>query len=474
MTANDNDWLSGNIDKVSNRLIDDGMEFTMIKKFYSSYYPDEDEDESLNSTDLTVLPFEILLNTLQESPSYSVIFVVTNANATKPSNETKTSTDLILEEIQNKRTQVNFLIGTEAPFLDNDSLQEFRLIASISNGFVLGPEIFQFDKFTDAIYLRLTHQPQEILLFSLQDSKSDVSFCSHAEPFFTNALKDFKFSNCSSKERERKLGNPRRSTLTNLIEKSDDGLTIHQYKQALSKTCSFKKPIYSVWFDYKGFTGNDYDFDYGFTIEDVDSLDNTYRRPMSGMTNKIYVSLTDENFEHGVDHFKILFLNQTQFGENIAVEQIPETDLFVGSFDPPKKEYFYVEVTSYVNEETTVSRISSTAVNAAEGFGDDHGNQIFEHRPIFKRQPVSIESYDIYDYIDTVYFSICVLLGVLLLIVVFDLALNLFTPDPSTTSRCTCFLQLTCCTRPEQGKNPQQRSKNDKDCYRAVPTVDRV
>ncbi|XP_065209032.1 uncharacterized protein LOC135837617 isoform X2 [Planococcus citri] len=405
MTANDIDWLLGNIDTIINKLSNDWMNLVVCSTFYTSYHPNN--GEPLNSTSLrnnlkiTVqATLETLLQQLRVAPSYSVIFVITNA--TKPSNAAPI--DLILEEIQNKRIQ-----------------------------------------FTEAIYLRLTYQPQEIRTFSLQKINSDVSFCTHADPFLGSALNDLKWSNCSAKECERVPGNPWRSIMTNLIEKGDEVTNYESFEETLAKTCSFKKPVVSTWFHYIGFTRSDYDFDYGFTIEDVVSLDDTYRKPINGMRNKIYVSLTDKNFEHGVDHFKILFLNETQFGENIAVKQILGTDLFVGSFDPPKKEYFYVEVTSYVNNETTVSRISSTAVNAAEGFGDDHDNRIFEHRPIFKRQPVSSKSYDNYD---AYYFFI----GVLLVLLVF----------------------IKCRHWYKQGENPHQGLKVDKDRYRTVSTVNRV
>ncbi|XP_065209015.1 uncharacterized protein LOC135837609 isoform X2 [Planococcus citri] len=458
MTANDTDWLSRTIDKsITHMLAKDGRSFCMSRSWYTSHVSYDGEPRAnstslINNFKITVkTTLETLLEYLRDARSYSVIFVVTNA--TQPSNESPIIINDILEEIQNKRTQVNFLIGKEISISDTDSLQEYKLIASISNGFIKGQDIFQFDKFADAIYLRLTHQPQEIRTYSLQESNSDTSYCTHAEPFLTDALKNLKLSNCSAQECERKPGNPWRSIMKNLIEKGDDGLTKKLFEETLAKTCSFKKPAILEWFSNKGFTKSDYDFDYGFTIEDVVSLDDTYRRPMNGMTNKIYVSLTDKNFKHGVDHFKILFLNETQFGENIAVEQIPGTDLFVGSFDPPKKEYFYVEVTSYVNNETTVSRISSTAVNAAEGFGDDHGNRIFDHRPIFKsqrteQQPVSSNSYNY----DIYYFIIGALLGLLLLI------------------KCRKCFKL--------GKKPQQGNelKDDKhkDRYRTVSTVDRV
>ncbi|XP_065209033.1 uncharacterized protein LOC135837618 [Planococcus citri] len=427
MTANDTNWLSGNIDTIFKKLANDGMSFCMVKKIYSSYVS---YDYERNKLKITVKPtLETLLEQLQAFPSYSVIFVVTNA--TKPSNDTPI--DNILEEIQNKQTQVNFLIGTETPFSDNDSLQDYKLIASVSNGFVMGPEIFQFDKFADEIYLRLTRQPQVVRLFSILESYSDMKFCAETESFFTTALADLKYTDCGAEEYEKNPGKPRRSTITNVIEKDDGAETINE--ETLVKKCSLENPVDPTWVNYIGFTENDYDFDYGFTIvEDVVSLDDTYRRPMNGMTNKIYVSLTDKNFEHGVDHFKILLLNETQFGENIAVEQIQGTDLFVGSFDPPKNEYFYIEVTSYVNQQTTVSRISSTALSAAEGFGNDHDNRIFEHRPMFKRQTKSYDNIDIY------LFIIGVLLATLVIIKGFK------------------------CSKQDKNKKPQ---KVDKD-YRAV------
>ncbi|XP_065209022.1 uncharacterized protein LOC135837611 [Planococcus citri] len=350
---------------------------------------DNTSNSTISKNDFSIEDESTLKNLktqLELAPSYSVIYVVTNV--TTPSDNT--SMDDILEEIQIKRTQVNFLIGTELPSYDHgtDSLKKYALITSISNGYIMGPEpeSFQFNEshFTDSMYLRLTSLPLEVT-FPAVVRKDNKTYCADMNSLSNKDRIDDERSNLGLYETNADM--PRISQinwemavtpLTHTIENCDDFF----YKRI--NTLEFSDVAVT------GFTEKYFDYDYGFSTEEIRYLNETYKRPIhvnsSGKPNKLYVSFVDKNAEYKFHQFEILFVNGSSYGEKIPLQPIPGTNLSTGSFSPPIG-YFFIQVTINATDRV-VNRLSSTAMSAAEGFGEKHRNPIFEYKPIFRSQEV--------------------------------------------------------------------------------------
>ncbi|XP_065209013.1 uncharacterized protein LOC135837607 isoform X2 [Planococcus citri] len=322
-----------------------------------------------------------LLRELQRVPSYSVIYVITNE--TTPSD--KTRIDYILEKIQYKRTQVNFLIETQLPSYDHgtDPLKKYALITSISNGYIMGPKSFIFNEshFTDSMYLRLTSLPLEVT-FPAVVRKDNKTYCADMDLL---ADKDRIKKSLDLGLHGTNADMPRTSLikwkmavtpLTHTIKNCDNVF----YKKIDPRTLEFSERIVT------GFTRKYFDYDYGFSTEDIRYLNETYTRPIHGKPNKLYVSFVDKNVEYKFHHFEILFVNGSSYGEKILLQPKPETNLYSGSFLPPNG-YFYIQVTINATDRV-VNRLSSTAMSAAKGFGEEHLNPIFEYKPTFKSQEV--------------------------------------------------------------------------------------
>ncbi|XP_065208996.1 uncharacterized protein LOC135837597 isoform X2 [Planococcus citri] len=299
-----------------------------------------------------------------------------------PSN--KTLVDDILEEIQIKRTEVNFLIGSKCSLekdFNTDSLKKYALITSISNGYIMGQESFLFNesRFTDSVYLRLTSVPLEVT-FPAVVRKNNKTYCANIDSL---ADKDRIEENLQLGLYETNADMPRTSQikwemavtpLTHTIQNCDDLF----YKRI--NTLEFSDVV------AEGFTRKYFDYDYGFSTEEIRYINETYKRPIRGKPNQLYVSFVDENVEYEFEHFEILFVNGSSYGEKIYLQPKPETNLYTGSFLPPNG-YFYIRVTINAADRV-VNRLSSTAMSAAEGFGENHRNPIFEYKPIFKVEKV--------------------------------------------------------------------------------------
>ncbi|XP_065208989.1 uncharacterized protein LOC135837593 isoform X2 [Planococcus citri] len=389
-TAYDVDWLTGKVNDLSTMCSNsnEGLDYQFELSF-----PYKSSNFATSLTDSVIegkSTLKNLLTRLKQSPPYSIIYVMTNA--TTPSDETPV--DEILEEIQIKRTEVNFLIGTECSFkkdMNTDALKKYGSITYISNGYILGPESFQSDKFTESMYLRLTSVSLKVV-YPAVIHKDGQTYCA-----------------------EMNTGAAFKVMVDTKFDLYDYELIARNFDRDAVRICLLEwhmSVAYTIeWCDYfheksiplsmgnvvsKGLTGNQFEFDYGFSTKNVRSLNETYRRPINGKSNKIYVSAIDRSFHHEFVNFQMVFLNDKKFerdvkyGEEIPLQPLPGTDLFVGSFGcaPPASEYFFIKVKIHA-EQVEVSRISSTAMTVAEGFGDKHRNPRFERNPGFKTTPAT-------------------------------------------------------------------------------------
>ncbi|XP_065209026.1 uncharacterized protein LOC135837613 isoform X2 [Planococcus citri] len=208
-----------------------------------------------------------VLTQLQESPSYSVIYVITNV--TKPiSNDIQL--DSILEEIQIKRTQVNFLIETEF-CLQTDSLQEYGLISSASDGFAqMGPKLFKYHQFPVSIYMKLNSAPRKVCSLEIKTTDEDRTSCINMDSFFINAVvQKLIFGSLDSDEYEiHAVDHHRIETATGTSKICTD-----TYKKLNRAELQFVIAAYT----------GEHEFHYGFSTEDVvESLNETFKRPIKG------------------------------------------------------------------------------------------------------------------------------------------------------------------------------------------------
>ncbi|XP_065209005.1 hemicentin-1-like [Planococcus citri] len=323
-----------------------------------------------------------LLGNLEDYPPYTQIYVITFAPTTFSDEDL---IGKILEQIQIKRSQVNFFIRGEYPS-GIDYLKEYSLITSVGNGVTW--RSFEFNQFTDWKSLELNAMLPKANLLTIYDTDNGT-YCMTIDSLLETDIKDMIFSSFDSNEYEVTVTlsrEPNRTTLVNEKEKDAENTiqTITTKEMCVEVRRKFQNSDLASFYTLRGFSKSEFDFYYGFSTDNVTSLNETYRRPIKGKSNKIYVSSYSENTRYGFDHFKILFLNGTSSGETISFEPIPDTDLFVGSFEPPNKEYFYIQVTTYANGET-ISRMSHTAMNTADEFGEEKQNPTFERKPIVYR-----------------------------------------------------------------------------------------
>ncbi|XP_065209007.1 hemicentin-1-like [Planococcus citri] len=330
----------------------------------------DDEDQEISNSTATPTHDQKalykLLHILERSPPYYAIYVITFATASCDEG----LVEKILEQIQIKRSQVNFFIRGEYPS-EVDYLKEYRLITSISNGITWTPS--KLNPFTDCKSMRINFIPTKAHLLTVYGTDNGT-YCMKTDSLLRNNLEDMIQSNFDSNEYD--------VTISRRHDRTMKGRTQEVCVEVRRKSQHSK---HASFYSLRGFSESDFDFDYGFSQDNVTSLDDTYLRPVKGISNKIYVSPFFENTPYGFDHFKILFLNGTSSAEEIPLEPIPNTDLFVGSFEPPDKEYFYIQVTTYANGET-ISRMSHTAMNAADGFGKNKQNPTFIPKPTFVNQ----------------------------------------------------------------------------------------
>ncbi|XP_065208997.1 uncharacterized protein LOC135837598 [Planococcus citri] len=329
---------------------------------------------------------ESLLTHLRIYPPYTVFYVITNQ--TSPCND-PFIIDQIMEQIQIKRSEVNFFI--EAEFSPQaDSLENYRLISSISNGLVFRPKSFTLMQFASSKYLRFNSMSQKANLLAISGTDNGT-YCMKIDSLLKTNIEDMVYSSFDSNEFEIIPPlKPNRTTVINTMRRKGSKNKMQAITTA--EICLEVRKIsnnsdHPSFFMLRGIGESIFDFSYGFSTEQVRFMNETYRRPIKDKSNKIYVSSIDRDKYFEFDYFTLLFPNGTTFGEEMPLEPIPDTDLCVGSFEPPNKEYFYIKVTAYVQCEK-VSRISSTAMNAAEGFGEEHHNPTFEHKPLFQRDPI--------------------------------------------------------------------------------------
>ncbi|XP_065208991.1 uncharacterized protein LOC135837594 [Planococcus citri] len=395
-TAYDVDWLTGKVNDLSTICLNDGLDFQFELLFPYKSSIDKIPNSTTSKKDSSIAgagesTLKNLLTHLKRAPSYSVIYVITNV--TTPSD--KTSVDDILEEIQIKRTEVNFLIGTSCS-LENDcktdTLNKYGPITFISNGYITGPESFQSNQFTELMHLRLTSVSLTVIYPAVLH-KDGKTYCSDMT------------SNAGRKAMiDTKLDLHKYEIIARNFR---DEVNIIEWHMSVAYTIE--------WCDYfheksipldagnviaSGLTSNQFEFDYGFSAKNVRSLNETYRRPINGASNKIYVSAMDKSFHHEFVSFQMFFLKDdivrsVRYTEEIPLQPIHGTDLFVGSFgcEPPPSQYFFIKVKIHTNQ-VEVFRISSTAMTVAEGFGDEHRNPIFQRNPGIKTEPASSKSTD--------------------------------------------------------------------------------
>ncbi|XP_065208998.1 hemicentin-1-like [Planococcus citri] len=342
-------------------------------------------DVSISST-TSIRNLYDVLEGLKNSPPYSAIYAITFATASWD----ESLVESFLEQIQIKRSQVNFFIQGEYPSEVDYYLKEYRLITSISNGITWTSS--KLNPFTDCKSLRLNFIPTKAHLLTVYGT-GNGTYCMTIDSLLKTDIEAMIFSSFDSNEYNITLSiKPKR---TNLVNVKGKGTESRMQTITISEVCvkvrrKSQNSGYDSFYAIRGFSESDFDFDYGFSKDNVTSLDDTYLRPVKGISNKIYVSTCFKNTPNGFDHFNIVFLNGSTFGEEMPLEQIPNTDLFVGSFDPPIKEYFYIRVTTYADGET-ISRMSFIAMNAADGFGEDKQNPTFIPKPICDN-PQSSES----------------------------------------------------------------------------------
>ncbi|XP_065209006.1 hemicentin-1-like [Planococcus citri] len=309
-----------------------------------------------------------LLHLLERSPPYYAIYVMTFA--TKSWDEGLV--EKILEQIQIKRSQVNFFIWGEYPS-EVDYLKEYRLISSISNG--ITRTSFELNPFTDCMSTRLNSIPIKANLLTVYGT-GNGTYCMKTDSLLRTNLEDMIYSNFDSNEYDADVTISRKYDRTTKSRIQEVCVEVRRKSQ---------NPSHASSYTLRGFSESDFDFNYGFSADNVTLLNKAYTRPVRGISNKIYVSPCLENTPYGFDHFRILFINGTSSAEEIPLELIPNTDLFVGSFEPPEKEYFYIQVTTYADGEK-ISRMSSIAMNAADGFGEDKQNPTIGRKPTEHRR----------------------------------------------------------------------------------------
>ncbi|XP_065208993.1 uncharacterized protein LOC135837595 [Planococcus citri] len=386
-TDYDVDWLTGKVQNLSTICSNAGLDYQ-----FESSFPYKSSNFATSQTDSRIEGESTLKNLLQwlkQSPPYSVSYVMTNA--TTPRDET--SVNEILEEIQIKRTEVNFLIGTEYSLkkdTDTDSLNKYGPITYTSNGYIMGPESFQSDKFIESMHLRLTAVSVMIIVQPVALLKDDKTYCIDLQSCSEAAQRAMFDTKLDLNEYELYAKNFNR-----------DEVNLMEWKMSVEYTtesCDYfhkeSMPLISGRAVTRGLTSSQFEFDYGFSTKNVRSLSETYRRPINGRWNKIYVSAIDKSFHHEFVNFQMVFLNvskferSVKFGEEIPLQPLPGTDLFVGSFccAPPPSQYFFIKVKIHANQDE-YTRLSSTAMTVAEGFGDEHRNPMFERNPGFRTTP---------------------------------------------------------------------------------------
>ncbi|XP_065208987.1 hemicentin-1-like [Planococcus citri] len=298
-----------------------------------------------------------LLTQLRESSPRSVIFVITNITTLSD----VTQMHDILEYIQIRRTEVNFIIEKKDSFQGN-SLQHYLSITSISNGLIHSSSI-QFNQISDSLRHWLKSLPHKVNQIPIHHSDSG-EYCITLDSLLRDTTL-YIGSSLDDCEYEMQLKKPYMELQLTFQE---DG--VHLERIYASKPCfmirkNLKNLDYLSFYNFRVFGQSRFDIDYGFSKDPVSSLEETRTRPIKGTFNRLYVTSTSSNFQATFDYFRIRFLNGTYFQNKIPLYHVPETNLFDGPFEPPNKEYFFIEVTGHVNGEA-VTRMSSTAMNAAD------------------------------------------------------------------------------------------------------------
>ncbi|XP_065209035.1 uncharacterized protein LOC135837619 isoform X2 [Planococcus citri] len=379
MTEYDVKELSESIEKIStSELFNDGFDFNFKIILLNTSHVVEitNSTKPRTSNNYTIKGQSVLKSLqiqLQECPDHSVINIITNATAPD-------DVDLIpniLELVQTKRTEVNFLIPLEDE-LPATSLLEYKLITIISNGFIVCSVLpkFGFDlrpsmraiEFPGSLNTWLKSVSQKITLLVLH-SENDRQCCFHLDPFL--------------KPDNKELILTRGSHLVNVFSYSDATMRVPgrdlqvdveqptKFLECVSIYVFTETP--SLQYSLRISARSDFDIDYGFSTHAVRSLNETRKRPIVSESEKVYVTSSNKTFQPTFNSFSVLLLNGTYFGGDIPLHSISGTDLFTGSFKPPKKEYFFLQVTAYIKEEG-ISRLSWTAMNAADEYNKSENN----------------------------------------------------------------------------------------------------
>ncbi|XP_065204307.1 uncharacterized protein LOC135834372 [Planococcus citri] len=309
------------------------------------------------------------LTQLQDSPQNSAICVITNV--TKP--QDWFLIDNVLEEIQMKRTEVSFVLE-RSNSSQVESLQEYRLITSISNGVIL-PKFFEFNQRSESVYLWLRYLPWKVFMHISQPEErfdSSIDTLTGEPVVYVSDSFDYNENKIMSTDINlQQIGYTHTEDGKSILEDLSTRMAEfdHQGKQ---------NPKHPSFYNYHLISKSRFNIEYGFSVSPVSSLNETRRRPIKRKSNRLYVTSSSKIF-HNVTcgSFTLLFLNGTNLQQDIPLHQVAKTDLFQGLFQPPNEEYFFIEVSCEVIELVShvekpylelhrTTRTSLTAMNAMD------------------------------------------------------------------------------------------------------------
>lgn len=190
-TTYDMDQLTTNVKNLATGL---DMRFKIVFPYKSSMVEIEGSSQAKPQSNHYRIrnpsTLKTLLTQLRESSPHSVIFVITNITTLSD----VAPMDDILEYIQIRRTEVNFIIENKDSFQGN-SIQYYLKITSISNG-LIHPRSIKFNQFSDVLRHWLKSLPHKVNQIPIHHSDSGEycitldSLLSHPTLYIGSSLDD--------------------------------------------------------------------------------------------------------------------------------------------------------------------------------------------------------------------------------------------------------------------------------------------
>jgi hemicentin len=295
---------------------------------------------------------------LEESLPFSFVYVFTDARAKDYS-----LTEQVLSLIQQKQSQVIFVMTGDCGDVNHPGFKAYEKIASTSSGQVFLLQKSQVKNIMD--FVRVAVSQKKVNLLALDRTLDS------AQPFFyelpvDSKLQEFTIS-VSGHQPQIVVRDPQGRMIT-----EENGLqTLLDLSKA--RIVNVKKPTPGLWTLNIGANGeatvrvtglSSFDFSHGFSRKPTLHLGETTARPVSGIRTHVLVNTTDLDIPGRIAGLELVSMHGDLLMEMPIVFEPSRPSLYNTSAFIPPNDFFYLKIAGVDGHGYNFQRITPTAISA--------------------------------------------------------------------------------------------------------------